>query len=101
MLREEKGKRNNRDYSGIIRLSTEEYISKLHVREQKILRLCQTLRDQVEHLEVKLADADQKLISAHEKKDKAVHEVRTFWRNAVLEEGSRGGIMLMAALRKM
>ena len=87
------------DTSGIVRVSTEEYFSQLHKRELKSSSLCKSLRDQVEALEEKVQEMEQEMTKAQRETRKAVGRVRNFWRNKILEEGSYGGAVLMAALR--
>jgi len=87
------------DTSGIIRVSTKEYLSRLHKREMKSSFLCKSLRDQVEALEIKIIEMKEEMIKHQKERNIAVGRVREFWRNKILEEGSRGGAILMAALR--
>ena len=87
------------DTSGIIRVSMEEYFSRLHKREMKSLSVCKSLRDQVETLEEEVKEMRQEMIEVQRENSMAVGRVRNFWRNKILEEGSRGGAVLMAALR--
>ena len=87
------------DTSGIIRVSTEEYFSRLHEREMKSSSVCKSLRDQVEVLEEKIVEMKQEMMKVQRENSMAVGRVRNFWRNKILEEGSRGGAILMAALR--
>ena len=88
-----------RDTSGIIRVSTKEYLSRLQKREMKSSFLCKSLRDQVEALEIKIIEMKEEMIKHQKERNIAVGRVREFWRNKILEEGSRGGAILMAALR--
>jgi len=87
------------DTRGIIRVSMEEYFSRLHKREMKSLSVCKSLRDQVETLEEEVKEMRQEMIEVQRENSMAVGRVRNFWRNKILEEGSRGGAVLMAALR--
>ena len=87
------------DTSGIVRVSTEEYFSQLHKRELKSSSLCKSLRDQVETLEEKVWEMKQEMTKVRRETSMEVGRVRNFWRNKILEEGSRGGAVLMAALR--
>lgn len=77
----------------------EEYFSRLHKREMKSLSVCKSLRDQVETLEEEGKEMRQEIIEVQRENSMAVGRVRNFWRNKILEEDSRGGAVLMAALR--
>ena len=77
-----------------MKLSMEEYVERLEQKSKIVLRC---LRDRVEALQKELSDVKQ--YSCIEK-DKAVREVRTFWRDSILEGGSHGGKMVKAALNK-
>lgn len=65
----------------------------------KLLPVCKSLRDQVETLEEKVKEIKQEMIKVRRENSMAVGRVRNFWRNKILEEGSCGGAVLMAALR--
>ena len=82
--------------SEVLKLSMEEYIERLHAKEQKS-KIVKCLRDRVESLQKKVSDVEQ---SSRIEKDKAVREVRKFWRNSILERGSHGGKMVNAALKR-
>ena len=91
---------SNRDYRGLSRVSMEQHFANIHKREQKAISLCQTLRDRVETLEEELANARQRTLEMHRNKTITVNQIRDFWRNKVLEQRSRGGMMLLASLRE-
>ena len=52
-----------------------------------------------ETLEEEVKEMRQEMIEVQRENSMAVGRVRNFWRNNILEEGSRGGAVLMAALR--
>jgi len=55
------------------------------------------LRNKVENLQKELVAKEHLL---RREKEEAISTVRTFWRDQVLECGTRGGKMLKAALQK-
>ena len=82
--------------SEVLKLSMKQYIERLHEKEKESKVAMKCLRDRVESLQKEVSDVAQ---SSHLIKDKAVREVRKFWRDSILEEGSRGGKMVKVALR--
>lgn len=83
--------------SDVLKLSMEEYVGRLHSKEQSSKIVIKCLRDRVESLEKEVIDVKQ---SSRTEKDTAVQEVRKFWRDYILEGSSYGGEMVNAALRK-
>lgn len=91
---------NHQDTSGLLRVSTEEHFARLHRREAQAVSLCKNLRNRIETLEENLLDAQRKLVNLQTDKQNEITRVRKFWRDRVLEEGSRAGTMLLASLKQ-
>ena len=83
--------------SEVLKLSMKEYIERLNEKEKKSKVAIKCLRNHVESLQKEVNDVAQ---SSQIEKDKAVREVRKFWRDSILEGGSRGGRMVKSALQK-
>ena len=88
---------NDHRGSGVLRLSSEEYFRRMQVKETNGKLAIRCLRNQVEELKKKLATQEQQL---QKEKRETIAAVREFWRDNVLEGGSRGGKMVKAALNK-
>ena len=80
----------------ILKLSMNEYIKRLHAKEEKSKIAIRCLRDRVESLENEVIHVKQ---SSHTAKEKAIKAVRNFWRTSILEGSSRGGKMVNVALK--
>ena len=83
--------------SEVLRLSTEEYFKRVLKKEKQGKIAIKCLRNKVEKLKEQMVTREQLLLK---EKEEAVSTVRKFWRDAVLEGGSRGGRMVQAALQK-
>ena len=59
---------DSQDHRGLLRVSTEEYFSRIHRRESKALALCKTLRDTIESLEKEVERERHKVITVHKEK---------------------------------
>lgn len=83
--------------SEILKLSMEEYLERIHSKENKSKIVIRCLRDRTEALEKEIENQKQ---SSSIEKENTVREVRKFWRDTILEGGTYGGRMVNAALRK-
>ena len=82
--------------SEVLRLSTKEYFKRVIKKKKQRKLAIKCLGNKVEALEKQMVARELLL----RKEKEAVSTVRTFWRNIVLECGSRGGEMVKAALQK-
>ena len=76
----------------------EDYISRLHKRDEKGVRICQLLRDRIETLEDVIKDSKVQMMKVHRENKRKVEQVRYFWRSKIFEGNTRGGQMLMSAM---
>ena len=83
--------------SEVLRLSTKEYFRRVIKKEEQRKLAIKCLRNKVEALEKQMVARESLL---QKEKEEAISTVRTFWRDTVLECGSRGGRMVKAALQK-
>ena len=91
---------SHQEIQGLKRVSIEEHFARLHRREAMAVSLCKQFRDRIEALEDKLYESQTKLVKLHKDKEDSIARVRGFWRNKVLEEGSRSGMILLAGLKQ-
>ena len=86
--------------AGLNRVAISEYFSSLHKRERNSQQMCKVLRNRIDHLESLLEDAKFQQEKTNREHNKEKEQIRYFWRNKIFEEGSWGGRMVMAAVRK-
>ena len=67
---------DSQDHRDLLRVSTEEYFSRIHHRESKALALSKILRDRIESLEKEIERERHKLITVHKEKIQAVGAMR-------------------------
>ena len=84
--------------SGLRRVALQEYIGRLHKRDEKAVQVCKMLRDRIEHLEDIIKDSKVRCMKLHRESKKQVEQVRYFWRSKIFEGNTRGGQMLMSAM---
>lgn len=82
--------------SEVLKLSTEDYFRRVLDKEKQGKLAIKCLRNEVESLKTQLVTQKQLL---YKEKEEAVSTVRKFWRDTLLECGSRGGKMVNAALQ--
>lgn len=77
----------------------EEYFKRIHKREEKAIELCKYMRDHIEELETALLDSKTRIMKIRRQNQRKFEKVHFFWRNKIYEGSSRGGRMLMAAVK--
>ena len=85
---------------GLDRVSVEHYFCSIQRREKESQRLMKVFRDRVDELESELESSKEEIEKMKRENNKSIKRVRNFWRNRIFEEASRGGQMLMSALRQ-
>ena len=84
--------------AGLKRMALEDYISRLHKRDEKAVQLCGLLRDRIEVLEDTIKDSKVKIMKLHRENKKQFEQVCYFWQNKIFEGNTHGGQLLMSAM---
>ena len=77
--------------SGLRRVALQDYIGRLHKRDEKAVQVCKMLRDRIENLEDIVKDSKVRYMKLHRESKKQVEQVRYFWRSKIFEGNTRGG----------
>ena len=85
-------------HKGSAGVALEDYIGRLHKRDEKGVRICRLLRDRIETLEDVIKYSKVQMMKLHRENKRKVEQVRFFWRSKMFEGNTRGGQMVMSAM---
>ena len=79
-------------------ITYKEYFSKQHQKEQSLGQMLRMYSDRCEQLEKTVTECESRIKKAKEEGENSCQQVRYFWRNKVLEESTRSGMILRNGL---